>query len=72
MTRYLNDSELAVVIDSLHHMKGHLQGEGRPSPNVQSALRKIAGGVTPWTYGLKIEYTTPDDDIPESDYARWD
>lgn len=52
---YLNDDEVAVIIDSLAYQKRLLESEGAPHPNVDNALAKICSLMSPSTKGLKVE-----------------
>lgn len=50
----LTDSEVAVTIDSLSAMRDRLKANGVKSLNVEAALNKFCGLVSPDTDGLTI------------------
>lgn len=54
----LTDSEVAVLIDSLAHMRDRIRAEGYDAPNVEGALDKIKSLMTPSTNGLTITAQT--------------
>jgi hypothetical protein len=53
-TTKLTDREVAVTIDSLVEMRDRLRDAGIPAPNVEAALEKIGGLLTPATSGLTL------------------
>lgn len=50
----LDGKETAVVIDALGIAREQIRGEGRETPNIDSALAKINRLMTPQTRGLTV------------------
>jgi hypothetical protein len=52
---HFTDAETAVMYDSLLMARRDLQGRGLPTPNIDSAIRKLDAIIMPYTDGLNVE-----------------